>query len=196
MLATHLHHIRTEDHFVLVVFLVLVEGVIEVDIFDIRRQRRSRSVTLRLLLRRRGVTLRTVEMLVTVQDRHLFLVVVRTPVVMEIIARRVIPRRETVATPRAPNIRRDLAFQLRQVLTVDRPTQLLFGAQTVQTDVLHSSRAFFVTEGYDGTRRPRYKTPDSTIHTSLVRRRNRQTVLESLLAVTQNILADVTEVDI
>ena len=39
MLTTHLHHVRSEDDFVLVVFLVLVEGVIEVDIFDIRRQR-------------------------------------------------------------------------------------------------------------------------------------------------------------
>ena len=49
MLTTHLHHVGTKDHFVLVVLLVLVEGVIEVDIFDIRIERRSRSVTLCLL---------------------------------------------------------------------------------------------------------------------------------------------------
>ena len=135
-------------------------------------------------------------MLVTVEDRHFFLVVVRTPVVMEVIARRVIPRRETVASPSAPDVRADLALQFRQVLAVDRPTQLLRGAQTVQTDVLHSSRALFVTERHDGTRRPRNKTPDRAIHASLIRRRNRQTVLEGLLAIAQNILADITEVDI
>ena len=52
MLQTHLHHVRAQLHAVLVVFLVLVERIVLVDIFDIRVQGRGRSVTLRLLFGR------------------------------------------------------------------------------------------------------------------------------------------------
>ena len=50
ILLTDLHHIGAQDDLIFVVFLVLVERIILVDIFDIRREGRSRTVTLGLLL--------------------------------------------------------------------------------------------------------------------------------------------------
>ena len=104
MLRAHFHHLRTQLDPVLVVFLVLVERVILVDIFDIRLQRRSRSVTLRLLFGRRRVAFRAVEMFVAVQYRHLLLVVVRTSVVMVVIAGRVVNWRVRIPLPRTQHV--------------------------------------------------------------------------------------------
>ena len=50
MLFAYLQHVRAEDDFVLVVFLVFIEGVIKVYILDIRLHGRSCSVALCLLL--------------------------------------------------------------------------------------------------------------------------------------------------
>ena len=196
MLFADVHHIRPEDHFVLVVFLVLVEGVVLVYVLDIRREGRSRTVRLGLLLGGGGVTLRTVVVFVSLQYRHFFSIVVRTSVVVEVIARGVVTRRETVVRPTVPNLRRNACLKVREVLPVSRPVLFLRGAQTVQTDVLRSSRTRFVAERYHRACRPRHVAPDSRIDASLVRSRYRQTVLKSLLAVSQNILADVTEVDV
>ena len=90
MLAAYLHHVRTKDDFVLVIFLVLVEGVILVDIFYIGVEGGRRTVTLRLLFGSRGVAFGTVEVFVTLQDWHLCLIEVGTAVIMVIIAGRVI----------------------------------------------------------------------------------------------------------
>ena len=92
MLASHLHHIRTQDHPVLEVFLILVQRVIIVDILYIRLQSRSRSIILGLRLGVRRVAFRTIEMLIARQNRHLLFVKIRPSIIVEIISRRVIER--------------------------------------------------------------------------------------------------------
>ena len=81
-------------------------------------------------------------------------------------------------------------------MLVDRPTQLFRRAQTVQTHILLLARACLVAERYHRTRRTRHVTPDRRIDTTLVLVAHRQTVLERFLAVAQDILAHVTQVDI
>ena len=196
MLASHFHHIRTEDDLVLVVFLVFVEGVVLIDIFNIRNEGRSGTVAFGLLFRGGRVALRTVESFVALQNRHFLAVEIGTPVVVEIISRRVVPRREALALPTVPNVCGHAALQLRQVLAVSRPSLLLLAVQTVQTYVLHRTCARLVAEGYYRARRLRYVTPDGAIDAPLIRRRYRQTVLKRFLAVAQNIFAHVTEVEV
>ena len=196
MLAAYLHHVGTEDDLVLVVFLVLVEGVVLVDIFYIRREGGGGTVALCLLLRGGRVALRTVEMFVSRQNRHFLFVIVGASVVMEIIAGGVVTRREAVIRPAVPYIGRDAALQFRKILAVCRPCQLLGSAQTVETHILTGAGAGFIAECYHGTRRLGDVTPDSRIYTTLVGIADRQTVLERFLAVTQNILAHIAEVEI
>ena len=196
MLAAYLHHVGTEDDLVLVVFLVFVEGVVLVDIFYIRREGGGGTVGLGLLLRGGRVALRTVEMFVSRQNRHFLFIIVGASVVVEVISGRVVARREAVIRPAVPYIGRDAALQLRQILAVCRPCQLLGGAQTVETHILTCAGTRLVAEGYYGTGRTRHKTPDSRIYTPLVGFADRQTVLERFLTVTQNILAHVAEVEI
>ena len=102
VLASDFHHVRTKDNLVLIVFLILVECIIEVDILYIRGEGRSRSVTLGLLFCGGRVALCTVALL---RKMILLGVEVGTAVVVEIITGRVSTGRELVIAPRVPHVR-------------------------------------------------------------------------------------------
>ena len=183
MLTTDLHHVGAENNFVLIVFLVLVECVIEVDILHIRREGRGSTVTLGLLLGSRRVTFGTVVVLVAVEDRHLLLVEVCAAVVMEIITGRVSTGREVIVVPCIPHIRRNAALQFGQVLLISGPIQLLLRAQTVEPDILHSACSGLVAERYHGAGSTRDVAPHGRINTTGVCCGDRQTVLKRFLTV-------------
>ena len=183
VLSSHLHHVRTQDDLVLVVFLVFVERVIEVDILHIRRHRGRRSVCLRLLFRRGRVAFGTVEMFVAVEHRHLLFVKIRTPVVMEVITGGVIDRRERIVRPAVQHRRVHFRAQRLYVVLVRLPVLLLLRTQTVESHILLNACTALVAEGYHRTRRTRHITPYRAVHTTSVGVRHRQTVLERFLAV-------------
>ena len=152
------------------------------------------------------VALRTVVALITHQYRHLVAVVVRTSVVVEVIAGRVIERGEWIVLP----LRQDAGVHfLTQGLYVVKiwtsgiavavgisELKLLLRTQTIETHVLLGTSAGIVGEGHRRRSGLGYDTPDRRVRE--VRRlvRHGNTVLETLLTVAQDILGYITEVDI
>ena len=115
---------------------------------------------------------------------------------MIVITGRVIPRRETIRSPAIPYVRCHFRLQVGQVLLVCRPSLLLLGGQTVQTYILFSTRTGFIAESNHRTGGTRHETPDGRLYLVLVVICDRQTMLKRFLSVSQDILADITEVDV
>ena len=170
MLFADLHHIRAQDNLVLIVAFYLVQRIVIIDIFDIRRQSRSRSVRLVLILRVRRVTFGIIELLIAVQNRHRLFVVIRAAVVVIFITRRVIERRIRAGFPLTTHglVRHFLTHGIHEIAVriraLIREVQLLFLVQTVQTHVLPNTCSSLVREGYCRRCRTRHKTPDRRIH--------------------------------
>ena len=135
-------------------------------------------------------------MLVSIEHRALFLIEIGAAVVVEIITRRVVERRESVVLPLGENRGIHFSAQLVDVGFIGRPCFLSFAIQTIQTHVLLRTRTGFVAEGSDRAGGTRYVAPHGGIDTSYICVGYGQTVLKRFLAIAEYILADITEVDI
>ena len=196
VLASHFHHVGAQEYSVLVVFLVFVECVIKVDVFHIGCECGGSTVGFCLLLCSGRVSFGAVVMLVSVKNRHFVSVEVATSIIVEIIAGGVVERREIVASPSGQYIRGNALFKCFDILAVSGPCLLLLVAESIQTDILSCACAFLITKGGDSRGGAWHISPDSGIHASKVGVGDRHAVLKSFLAITQDIFANITKVDI
>ena len=104
-------------------------------------------------------------MLVSVKNRHFVSIVVATSIIVEIIARRVVERREIVVSPSIQYIRSNALLKFFDILAVSWPCLLLLVAESVQTDVLSCACALFITKCSNGGSGAWHISPNSGVHT-------------------------------
>ena len=201
MLPSHLHHVGAQDDFILEVLLVLVQRVVLVDVLYVRRQCGRRAVGLRLVLRSGRVALGAVIVFVARQHGHLLLVEVGAAIVVEVIARRVVQRRERVCHPLcqhglAHRVAQGIHIVLVRSLAVEGEEELILGAQSVQAHILLLARPRLVGEGGYCRGGLRHTPPHRGVRATHIFVGDRQPVLKRFLAVAQDILRDITEVDV
>ena len=132
-------------------------------------------------------------MLIALQYAQLLLVVIITSVIVVVIARRVIEGREGILQHLLDGSSGELGAQLLQILRIGREGQLLVGGEAVQTHILQL--AVVGIEGIAGALRARHLTPDGRINLGEVAI-HRQPVLKELLLIFQDVLGDLTQVEI
>ena len=104
-------------------------------------------------------------MFVSVKNRHFVSIVVATSIIVEIIARRVVERREIVVSPCGEHIRSNALLKFFDVLTVCWPLLLLLVVESVQTDVLSCACAFLITKCSNGGSGAWHISPNSGVYT-------------------------------
>ena len=179
--------LRTQGDMILVVFLVLVERVVLVDVLDVGRSLIGSVVALGAALGVGGVALRVVDVFVSTQDAGLNLVVVASTEIVVVVVGRVVH-------DGVEHSRRDLPLDGREEVLIGLEGSLLFVVQTVETEVLAFTTAAgggesVVLGGLDGNLSPMCEGEVlGAIH--------RHSTLVELLSVAQDVFAYLTQVDV
>ena len=175
------HVLRTDADVILIVALILVQRIVLVDVLHVRIGLVAGVVALRLLFAVRRVALRHVDALVAIEDGGLGLVVVRAAEVVVVVVGRVVVPGSTQAV---------VDVQIIQEGGVGRMRTLLGIVHTVQAYVLQAARAAGSGKGVG----LRGLHGDAAPLGGGVRRGavNGHTALIELLAVAQDVLADLT----
>ena len=131
----------------------------------------------------------------------MLLVPVVAAVVVVVVAGRVVKRRVGVVAPAVEDILVHFPAECGDIVGIRSGTLVLEGelfgrAQSVESHVLFFACAFFVGERHGGACGARNVAPHSGVEALSVGFVKRQSVLESLLAVAQDVLAHVSEVDV
>ena len=180
----HLHVLRTDAHLVLQVALILVQRIVLVDVLNVRIGLIRGIIALRLLVAVWRVALWHVDTLVTLQDRSLAIVQIRASEVVVVVV-------GWVGNPcRAHAV---VHNHVVEEVGIGRIAQLLVVRQTVESHVLLGSCTTGRGEGVGlcgllGNLTPRCPAERSSTV-------DRHTTLVELLAVAQDILAHLTQVD-
>ncbi len=141
------HHGRWgQFHAVLVVFFVFVQRVVLIDVLHIGHSCGRCRVTFAAVVGRWRVAFGTAVVLVTVENGAFLRVVVRTAIVVEIVARWVVERREWVGLHFGYHIGWQRVTQAFEVCSVGRKVELVFVAQAVEAHILKSARPRCIVE--------------------------------------------------
>ena len=187
VVLAHLEVFGADRHAILEELLVLVERVVLVDVLHVRRRLVRCVVALGARVVVGRVALRVVYVLVAAQDRRLHHVVVGTTEIVVVVACGVSP-------DRVPHGRVHLALHLAQEVLIALPLLLLLVVESVEAHVLHRTRTLRCREGVHYGSLVGHLTPLRS--GEVLRAVYGHAALVELLAVAQNILAHLAEVDI
>ena len=186
VVLSDLHRRWIDAHAVLIVFFVLVEGEILVDIFHIRRRLVSRSI--RFAVSRRRVTVRIVDIFVAFEDRSATLVPMLAAEIGVLVGRgalynRIVYRRSH---------RRTDCFE---IVGISAESALLFRGQTVVTHVLSAACIARRVEGISHRILRRHQTPRRFRHLRAVAVCRESTFVE-LTAVFEHIFRYFAQIEV
>ena len=186
MVGTHNKIFRTNTYTVLEVLLIFIQRIILVDIFHIWGRLIRCIIALRTAITIRRVALRVVDILITLQDRSTHLIPVTATEIVIVITCRV--SKDAVEYSLV-----HLSLYLVEVSTLIEFLFLGIG-QTVETNILQGTTATGCCKSIGHRTLSRNLTPLSISKTLAAI--NRHTALIELLAISQNIFAHLTQIDI
>ena len=177
-----------DTHTILVITFVLVEGVIHIDILHIRTTLIAGVVTLCLLIGIRRVSLRIVDALVTIEDTLLLFIKIAATVVVIVIACRVVVPSLTNA------IVRDRIGHAFEPLMISPILLFFLIVQTIEAHILQFARAGSGGKGISLSGLHGNLTPlGGSVRVATI---YRHTALVEFHAITQDILAHFTQIEI
>ena len=201
MLLTHaLQVFFSQRDMIAIEALVIIQRIIIIHIFYIGLQGRCLSIRF-ILLHLGRVTLCTIIMLISQQHRHLVLIIIFAAIIMIIITSRVIQRREWIAFPSSQNHRIHLLAQTLHkgriwLIAVILKQPLLCRRQTIITHILLFASTWLIRKSHHRTRCLGRASPNRIIHHRCFRIIQWQTMLKRFLAITQDILAHIAQINI
>ena len=197
MLLPHAHHVFLPQRYMIAIeTFVVVQCIIYVDIFYIGLQGRSRAIWVGFSHFRR-VTFCTIDTFIAQQHRRFRTIKIIATIIVVIISRRVIDRREHIVFPHSQNGRIHFSSQGTHIVRIcffpfvlKHP--FLLRGQSIQSHILFGASSCFISECHHRTRCSRYASPCCSFYLRSFVLRQWQTVFKTFFTIAQNIFAHIS----